>query len=351
MEIQNWKILLSATLIGIFTAWGLIKILSILSRKPDRTILIKIRESITQVLYFFFPSLLITIGLGALGDESGAKTSILFIASKIMLVGLSTWLAIRVVIIFEKLFLGQLDLKKINNNQERKLFTKIKFIKRLVIIFILILSGSLLLLSFEAGRKFGLGILTSAGIVSVIVGFAAQKSIANLLAGIQIAFTQPIKIEDVVIVEGEWGRIEEINLTYVVVVIWDLRRMVLPITYFVEKPFQNWTRNESNIIGSALFFLDYKTPVAELRAFLMKILADNPLWDGETAAFQVTDTKDQYNIVLRAIMSARNASDAFDLRCEVREQMIEHIRINHPSSLPVFPVQASSNSIYGDQNS
>jgi small-conductance mechanosensitive channel len=232
MEIQNWKILLSATLIGIFTAWGLIKILSILSRKPDRTILIKIRESITQVLYFFFPSLLITIGLGALGDESGAKTSILFIASKIMLVGLSTWLAIRVVIIFEKLFLGQLDLKKINNNQERKLFTKIKFIKRLVIIFILILSGSLLLLSFEAGRKFGLGILTSAGIVSVIVGFAAQKSIANLLAGIQIAFTQPIKIEDVVIVEGEWGRIEEINLTYVVVVIWDLRRMVLYPTIF-----------------------------------------------------------------------------------------------------------------------
>lgn len=338
MEIQNWQIVLSTTLVGVFTAWGFIKVLSILAKKPNRTILIKIRESITQVLYFFLPSLFATIGLGVFGNKAGTNTAMLFTASEIMLVGIGTWLAIRIVIIFEKLFLSQLDLNKTNNNQERKLFTKIKFIKRLIIIFILILSGSLLLLSFEAGRKFGLGILTSAGIVSVIVGFAAQKTIANLLAGIQIAFTQPIKIEDVVIVEGEWGRIEEINLTYVVVVIWDLRRMVLPITYFIEKPFQNWTRKESNIIGSAFFYLDYKTPVAELRAFLMEILGTNPLWDGETAAFQVTDTKDQY-IVLRAIMSARNASDAFDLRCEVREQMIEYIRTNHPSSLPVFPVQ------------
>ena len=337
MQIKNWHILVSAFALGIVTAWSIIKLITLLSKKPNRTILIKIRNNITSVLYFFFPTLFSAIGLGAMRDHSQANSEMLFAVSEILLVGVSAWLTIRIVILFEKLFLDQLDLSKPNNNQERKLFTKVKFIKRLVIIMVLILAGSLLLISFEEGRKFGLGILTSAGIVSVIVGFAAQKSIANLLAGIQIAFTQPIKIEDVVIVEGEWGRIEEINLTYVVVVIWDLRRMILPITYFIDKPFQNWTRKESNIIGTAFFFLDYKTPVQELRDYLMKILNENPLWDRETAALQVTDTKDQY-IVVRAIMSANNASDAFDLRCEVREQMIEYIRTTYPESLPVMPV-------------
>lgn len=336
MEIQYWHTLLFAALIGFVTGWVIIKLILLASRRFDRATLRIVHQSITSVLYFFFPILFINIiSLNQLATKE--QSYLVYTLSKIGLIAVGTWLAIRIVIIFEKILLNRLDLNKSNNNQERKQYTKIKFLKRLIVITILILAVALLLLSFQRGREFGLGLLTSAGIVSVIVGFAAQKTIANLLAGIQIAFTQPIKIEDVVIVEGEWGVIEEINLTYVIVRIWDLRRMVLPITYFIDKPFQNWTRNDSSIIGSTFFYLSYHTPIEKVRQYLYAELAENPLWDGITAALQVTDTKDQY-IVVRAIMSARNASQTFDLRCEIREKIIHFLQADYPESLPTFPI-------------
>ncbi|MPR36502.1 mechanosensitive ion channel family protein [Salmonirosea aquatica] len=337
MKIQYWQILALALVAGVLTGWVIIRLLRYLSSRNDRQVFRTIYSSITHVLYFFFPALFLT--LVANNRFIRARESVLvYSLSKVLLIAISTWLTIRIITIFERLILNQLDLNKTNNLQERKLFTKVKFIKRLVVIAVLIVSVSLLLLSFRQGREFGLGILTSAGIVSVIVGFAAQKTIANLLAGIQIAFTQPIKIEDVVIVENEWGRIEEINLTYVVVKLWDLRRMILPITYFVENSYQNWTRNDSSIIGSALFSLDFHAPVDKLRSAFKTILDESSLWDGETAALQVTDTRDQY-MVVRTIMSAHNASDAFDLRCEVREKLIEYIRKEAPEALPKYPLE------------
>ena len=337
MKIHYWQILALALVAGVLTGWVIIRLLKFLSTNQDRRFFRTVHSSITHVLYFFFPALFLL--LVANNRFVRAEESFLvYSLSKVLMIAVSTWLAIRIITIFERLILDQLDLNKTNNLQERKLFTKVKFIKRLVVIAILIISVSLLLLSFQQGREFGLGILTSAGIVSVIVGFAAQKTIANLLAGIQIAFTQPIKIEDVVIVENEWGRIEEINLTYVVVKLWDLRRLILPITYFVENSYQNWTRNDSSIIGTALFSLDYHTPVAKLRSAFMDILAESTLWDGETAALQVTDTRDQF-IVVRAIMSAHNASDAFDLRCEVREKLIEYMQTEARESLPKFTLE------------
>jgi small-conductance mechanosensitive channel len=336
MEIRYWHTVAAAAVVGLITGWIVIKILQLISRRKDRTIFRIIHRSITSVLYFFFPIVLINIvSTNRYADPEEAR--LVYNLSKVALIAVGAWLAIRIVIIFERLILDQLDLNKSNNNQERRLFTKVKFIKRMIIILILIISFSLFLLSFQRGREIGLGILTSAGIVSVIVGFAAQKSISNLLAGIQIAFTQPIKIEDVVIVEGEWGRIEEINLTYVIVKTWDLRRMVLPITYFIENPFQNWTRNDSSVIGSVFLNLGYHTPVEKLREHFKKIIADNPLWDGITSALQVTDTRDQY-IVIRMIMSARNAGEAFDLRCEIRESMINFIQAHFPEALPSFPI-------------
>ncbi len=338
MNIQYWQILALSALTGLLTGWLAIRILKFISRKQETKTWRTVNRSITNVFYFFFIVLFVTLVANnryATREES----YLIYSSCKIALIAVSTWLAIRLVLLFEKLILNQLDLNKTNNLQERKVFTKVKFIKRMIVISILIIAIALLLLSFQRGREFGLGLLTSAGIVSVIVGFAAQKTIANLLAGIQIAFTQPIKIEDVVIVEGEWGTIEEINLTYVVVRIWDLRRMILPITYFVEKPFQNWTRSDSSVIGSALFYLDYHTPVASLREKFLTLLTETPLWDGVTGALQLTDTKDQY-IVLRAIMSARSASDAFDLRCYIRENLIEFIREEYPESLPALPIRS-----------
>jgi small-conductance mechanosensitive channel len=167
----------------------------------------------------------------------------------------------------------------------------------------------------------------------VIIGFAAQKTLGNVLAGIQIALTQPILIDDIVVVEGEFGQIEEITLTYVTVRTWDLRRMILPITYFVEKPFQNWSRVSTELLGTAILYLDYQVPLGELRKELKRLVEHNPKWDRKVCGLQVTDTK-QNTIEVRALVSSTDPGKTFDLRCEVREGLIEFLRRNHPESLP-----------------
>jgi small-conductance mechanosensitive channel len=179
----------------------------------------------------------------------------------------------------------------------------------------------------------GASLLASAGIASVVIGFAAQKSLSNLIAGFQIAFTQPLRLDDVVIVEKEWGRVEEITLTYVVVRIWDLRRLVLPITYFIEKPFENWTRTSSDILGTVFLYADYSANVEAVRNELTRVLKGAPLWDGKVGLLQVTNTSEK-TIELRALMSARDASDAFDLRCLVRESLVAFLQRETPQALP-----------------
>jgi hypothetical protein len=182
-------------------------------------------------------------------------------------------------------------------------------------------------------RQFGVSLLASAGLAGVILGFAAQKSLTTLLAGIQIAISQPIRLDDVVIVEGEWGRIEEITLTYVVVRIWDQRRLIVPITHFLDNSFQNWTRTSAEILGTVYFHADYTVPMDKLRKHLKQVLENSPLWDGRVWGLIVTDAKEQ-TVELRALVSAENASKAWDLRCHVREEMITYLQQHYPDSLP-----------------
>ncbi len=252
----------------------------------------------------------------------------------ILLIIASVHFLIRVLYAMEDIFLDRYDIDKEDNRKERKILTQINFLKKVFIVVIVLIGFALILLSFEEGRKYGQTLLTTAGVASVILGFAAQKSISNFLAGIQIAFTQPIKMDDAVVVEGEWGWVEEINLTYVVVRIWDWRRLILPITYFVEKPFQNWTRNKGEIIGSVILHLDYRTPIEKLRSKLEEILETEPNWDGQVKSLQITDTK-EYTMTVRALMSAKNSPMAWDLRCSVREKLIAFLQKEHPESLPV----------------
>jgi small-conductance mechanosensitive channel len=186
---------------------------------------------------------------------------------------------------------------------------------------------------FSEVRHVGTSLLASAGIVSIVAGVAAQKPLANVLAGFQIALAQPVRVDDVVIVEGEWGRIEEITLTYVVVHVWDDRRLVLPLSYFIEKPFQNWTRTSSELLGSVFVWVDYTFPVEEGRAALKEIIDASPRWDKRFWNLQVTDA-DARTMQLRVLATAANASQAFDLRCEIREKFIAHIQKHHPQSLP-----------------
>ncbi len=205
----------------------------------------------------------------------------------------------------------------------------------------LVIGVSLLLIAFQGSRKIGWSVLTSAGIVSVLIGFAAQKTLGNLLAGIQIALTQQIRLDDAVVVEKEWGRIEEINLTTVVVRVWDRRRLILPITYFVEVPFENWTRSDASITGAVLLYLDYSVPVEKVREKARELADADPLWNRDVFAVQVTDAQPTC-IVVRILVSAQDAPSVFDLRCHMREQLLAFLRDEYPQSLPQTRVQVTS---------
>jgi small-conductance mechanosensitive channel len=186
---------------------------------------------------------------------------------------------------------------------------------------------------FQEVRHVGTSLLASAGIVGIIAGLAAQKTLANVIAGFQIALAQPVRQDDVVVVEGEWGRVEDITLTYVIVHIWDDRRLVLPLTYFIEKPFQNWTRTSAAITGSVLLWVDYSFDVEEGRQVLKRIIESSPLWDKRFWNLQVSDATDK-TIQLRVLATSADSSKSWDLRCEIREKFIDYIQKHQPEKLP-----------------
>jgi small-conductance mechanosensitive channel len=230
-------------------------------------------------------------------------------------------------------YLRRFSLDSDDNLLARKHFTQVRILERAAEILVFVLTAAGVLMTFEAVRTYGVSLFASAGVAGIVAGLAARPVLANLIAGIQIAVSQPIRIDDRVVVEGENGTIEEITASYVVIKLWDLRRMIVPLTYFIEKPFQNWTRETAALIGSAFFYVDYTVPVGRVREKLGEIVAASPLWDREVAKLQVTDVKE--NVVeLRAIMGARTAGDAFELRCEVREQMIAFLQEEYPHALP-----------------
>lgn len=248
---------------------------------------------------------------------------------------------VRIIRIAEDYLNHRFDFNITDNLRARKARTQIQFVRKILVALIVIVALAIILLSFDSMQKIGTGLLTGVGLGGVIIGFAAQKSLGNLLAGFQIAFTQPIRIDDVLIVEGEWGRVEEINLTYVVVVIWDKRRLILPIQYFIEKPFQNWTRTTAEILGTVFMYTDYTVPVDALRAELSRLLRDHKLWDGKVDVLQVTDARED-TVEIRALMSCRNSGEAWELRCYVREKLIDFVQRNYPDSLSKTRVEVAN---------
>jgi small-conductance mechanosensitive channel len=227
---------------------------------------------------------------------------------------------------------------KADNLHERKVRTQFQYIRYILTFIIMFVGMAFIFRQFQSLQAIGTGLLASAGVIGIIVAFAANQTLGNLLAGFQIAFTQPFRIDDVVIVEGEWGRIEEITFTYVVVRIWDQRRLVLPISYFIKNPFQNWTRTTADIWGTVFLYLDYSVPIEKIREELNRIVSSSELWDGKVAVLQVTDTSER-TITLRALVSARNASDAWSLRCYVREKLISFLQKKYPESLPLIRIE------------
>ncbi|WP_339840063.1 mechanosensitive ion channel domain-containing protein [uncultured Maribacter sp.] len=246
-----------------------------------------------------------------------------------------TWVLIAFLRAMEEVVKNKFEIIGNHKTKDRKILTQLRFIKNILYIIIITLAIAAILWNIPSVRKLGTTILTSAGVIGIVVGVAAQKSIANLITGFEIAFTQPIKIDDEVVIEGEFGTVEDITLTYVVIKIWDWRRLVLPLSYFNDKPFVNWTFNSQKLIGSVFFYVDYTFPVTELRAKLSAVLKDDPLWDKNISDLLVTDI-DNNSMELRATFSARNASDCWNLRCSVREQLMAYIQKEHFNALPKF---------------
>ena len=220
-----------------------------------------------------------------------------------------------------------------DNRVARRVRTQVLVLRRLGHAIIAIVTVGAILLTFPGAQTLGASILASAGILSVVAGIAAQSTLASVFAGIQLAFSDAIRVDDVVIAEGEWGRIEEITLTYVVVNIWDERRLILPSTYFTTTPFQNWTRSGSELLGSIEFDLDWRVSPGDLRVELAKVVATTALWDGRTANVQVTDATGGY-VRVRVLVSSGNAGDLWDLRCFVRERLVDWLQSTSATSLP-----------------
>ena len=251
----------------------------------------------------------------------------------ILLIVAFSFLVVRGVNAVQSALMSRHRLDAPDNVSARRIYTQVSVIRKIIVSAVIIIATGSILMMFDPVRQFGTSILASAGIAGVVIGFAAQKTLGNVLAGIQIALTQPLLIDDIVVVEGEFGQIEEITLTYVTVRTWDLRRLILPITYFVEKPFQNWSRVSTELLGTVILYLDYQAPMAELRKELKRLVQNNPKWDKRVCGLQVTDTK-EHVIEVRALMSGADPGKLGDLRCEVREGLIDFLVRNYPESLP-----------------
>lgn len=245
------------------------------------------------------------------------------------------WLMISLVYCVEDVLILRYDVNVADNLRARRARTQMQVLRRMVIVLLIVVDAGLALSVFRDSQiwHYGAGLLASAGLASLVLATAAKSSASNLLAGLQIALTEPIRLDDVVIVQGEWGRIEEITTTYVVVAIWDQRRLIVPLSWFIENPFQNWTRQSADLLGTSFLYVDYSVPVEPLRQEFTRILDSSMQWDKRVNAVQVTNLS-EHTMEIRCLMSARNSGDAFDLRCIVREKMIAFIRENYPEAFP-----------------
>ena len=319
-----------ALVIGITGWWLLMALTRRLKNRDYRRA--RIARVISRPLAFALPLLLLIPALEATplhGRWLDQSLRLLHIG----LTGCFIWLLVRAVAAGEQAILRDHPREVADNLEARRIQTQTRVLSRVLMGAIILVGVSLILLTFPMVRQIGTALLASAGIIGLVAGIAAKPVFGNLIAGLQIALTQPIRLDDVVIVEGEWGRVEEINSSYVVVRIWDARRMVVPLTWFIEHPFQNWTRRSADLLGTAFLWLDYTAPIPAIRAELERICKGEALWDGQVCVTQVTETS-EHTLQVRLLVSARNSGDAFDLRCIVRERMLDFLAREHPQALP-----------------
>ncbi len=276
------------------------------------------------------------VSIAPLTDQQGEIIRHLLLLAFILLLG---WMARAALHIWLTIYLRRFKLDAEDNLLARKHVTQSRILERVAAILIVAFTLSAALMSFPAVRQYGVSLMASAGVAGIVLGLALQPLLKNLFAGIQLAITQPIRIDDALIVEGEWGKVEEITATYVVVKLWDWRRMILPLGYFIETPFQNWTREGSALIGTVMIYLDYTVPVESVRRKVEEIAANSPLWDRQVVNVAVTDFRENV-MEIRILVSAADGGRTFDLRCEMREKLIDYIQRDYPNALPKVRAQS-----------
>ena len=324
--------LAGAMVAGLLVYLLLFRMLLRIAARPDTALQHALVRRWRHPAKLLLPLLAVLLLLPALAFPAEISNLLRHLCSLALIAALA-WFLAATTFGLRELVLARYDMAARDNLKARAVHTQVDVLVKIVLVVVFFVAAASMLMTFDKVRQIGVSLLASAGIVGVIAGFAAQRSLATLIAGIQIAITQPIRLDDVVIVEGEWGRIEEITLTYVVVRIWDLRRLIVPITYFLEKPFQNWTRTSADLLGTVTVHCDYTVPVAAVRAELERIAANDARWDGKVVGLQVTDAGER-SLELRALVSAADSGTAWDLRCAVREQLIDFIRREYPEALP-----------------
>lgn len=330
-DVLRWSVVALATVGGTVTALAVLqRVLARLTRRsPVIQDLIALTRRPARLLAAAIAAQVVVYGSPfSEGVEGSLRHGL-----AIVVIGAFAWLVVRAGYALTDAALRRYEVAAEDNLHARKVHTQVQVLRRVMVVAVGVLAVAAMLTTFSEARALGTSILASAGVVGLVAGVAAQSTIGNLIAGIQIALTEPIRLDDVVVVEGEWGRIEEITLTYVVVRIWDQRRLVLPVSYFVHTPFQNWTRMSAELLAPVYVYADYTVPVDEVRDELHRILAASPHWDGNVEVLQVTNSDDR-GVELRALMSAKDSPTAWNLRCEVREKLIAFLQRRYPDALP-----------------
>ncbi len=334
---EKWVWLLTLVACCALLSYGLVWALQAIGRRgkwlPLRFALLRRLAPPVCLLVSSAAAALLVKALG-LGDRSpvGVNLSAIFA---------SAWTAMTLINGARHWLNEHLDIHQSDNLRARSIRTQLAFIEKVLDLAVLLSAAAAMLYQFSWGRTLGTSLLASAGVASVIVGLAAQRTLANLIAGFQIAFTQPVRIGDAVVIENEWGWVEEITLTYVVVRIWDLRRLVLPITYLLEKPFQNWTRTSGQILGSVMLTVSHRADFERIERRFNELLDQSERWDRDARGLQVVEWNER-SVVLRGLMTAKDSPTCWDLRCEIRRGLLEFIAKQHPEALPVVRLEGSA---------
>lgn len=305
----------------------------ILRRVGRRSLLIQeLTDHAHRPLQAALTALALETGVRTTGGDFTGRDLVIHLLV-LVVIGTFAWLLAALALVVEDVALATVRTDVPDNLRARKLQTQVRLLRRVTVVTVIVVAFGVMLLTFPNVRAVGASLLASAGVIGVVAALAAQSTLGNIFAGLQLTFSDALRLDDVVVVEDEWGRIEAITLTTVVVQIWDDRRLIMPTTYFTTRPFANWTRTGSAVLGTAEFDLDWSVPVQDMREELRELLEESQLWDGRVCVLQVIDAVGGM-IRVRALVSANDAPTLWDLRCLVREHFVGWVRERQPTSLP-----------------